>query len=361
MRLSDPHVEINAEEVLVSTELSGIEPAGEIRFRFPPGFAPGEDAVRDAMFPIGLMLAMATSGRLTLDFPISDRLARAGKQINEIYKSWFPKKLSEVVIDVPVRPDDPTPLDATPTGISAFTGGVDSFATALRNKSTIRSHFYVFGYDLPLDREFRKLRANVRQNLESAAGQLEKRMAFVTTNLRRFLNPHTNWAAMSHGPAIASVAHMLSESHNTLYIPSSFTYKDLQPWGSHPLVDPLWSSDRLRVLHDGAHLSRVEKTLLIASEEAVRDHLRVCLSKRTDYNCGECVKCIRTMLGLELAGELAETRVFPNVLDLEAVRDITLSTQSQLIFMDELVRYSELYERPDIADALRVSISRYDG
>ncbi|MBW1640521.1 hypothetical protein G3H63_15770 [Microbacterium resistens] len=361
VQLSQPELTINGNEALVATNLTGVRPSGQIRFRFPAGYAPDQSAMNDAVFSIGLMLAMATGRRLALGFPVSDQLVRAARTVNEIYTNWFPSKLSPVAIDVPSRFDSQPVVEEKVRGISAFTGGVDSFATALRNKENIDSHFYVFGYDLPLDTEFKPLRDNVRANLRQAADRMQKRIIFVTTNVRTYLNPHTNWASMSHGPAIAAVGHLLSSIHNRLYIPSSFTYNDLQPWGSHPLTDPLWSSARLGVVHDGAHLSRVEKTIQIADEPAVQNHLRVCLSKRTEYNCGKCVKCLRTMLGLELAGELKGSQVFPSVLDLDVVRDIELTTLSQVIFMDQLVEHSVAYGRNDIAEALEVSIARFRG
>lgn len=359
VQLSTPELRVNGDEALIKTNLSGVEPSGEIRFRLPVAYAPDQQAMNDAMFPIGFMIAMATGRRLELRFPVSQRLVDSSQLANEIYVRWFPSKLSPITIDVSTRQDKPVfPLGKS-KAISAFTGGVDSFATALRKREHIGAHFYVFGYDLPLDTEFKSLRNNVRINLRRATERMQKRIAFVTTNVRTYINPHTNWASMSHGPAISAVAHLLSPTYDTLYIPASFTYNNLQPWGSHPLTDPLWSSDRLSVFHDGAHLSRVEKTIQVASEPAVQNHLRVCLSKRTEYNCGNCVKCLRTMLGLELAGGLKDSRVFPNVLDLKSIRDIHLSTPSQVIFMDELIHYSLEYGREDIAEALRVSVDRY--
>lgn len=360
VKLSEPELTVNGQEALVTTFLTGIEPAGQIRFRFTADRLPDQAAMNDGMFPIGLVLAMATGRRLELDFPVSEDLLASSSLINEIYGTWFPEKIAPIHVEVSARKrEDDRPKDERVSGISAFTGGVDSFATALRQRDNIGAHFYVFGYDLPLDSKLKGLRDNVRSNLNAAAGRLGKSIIFVTTNVRTYLNPHTNWAHISHGPAIAAVGHLLSASYNALYIPSSFTYNDLQPWGSHPLVDPLWSSDRVRVYHDGGHLSRVAKTMQIANEPAVHNHLRVCLSKKTDYNCGECVKCLRTMLGLELAGALQDSTVFPTDLDLQSIRDIQLTTRSQVIFMDELVRYATEYGREDIADALKASINRY--
>ena len=44
--------------------------------------------------------------------------------------------------------------------------------------------------------------------------------------------------------------HLLSDAIGTLVIPSSYTYSDSPPWGSHFDTDPLYSSSRLAIVHD---------------------------------------------------------------------------------------------------------------
>lgn len=65
------------------------------------------------------------------------------------------------------------------------------------------------------------------------------------------------------------------------------------------------------------------------------------------------------MLGLELAGSLADTEVFPTHLDLSMVRDIELTTNIQFIFMQELLKHARRGGRSDIADAVTESIDKF--
>lgn len=190
---------------------------------------------------------------------------------------------------------------------SCFTGGVDSYFTLISNSSGIDALLYVHGFDVPLDDS--DLRARTVEHLTAAALSANKRLIEVETNVRLVLDDYAGWGAIAHGPAIASIGHLLGQAAGTLLIPATHTYSDQYAWGSHPLTDPLWGSDTLSIVHDGAGVSRVEKTVKLADSDSARRHLRVCWqgAPRT-YNCGRCEKCLRTKISLHLAGVLADLR-----------------------------------------------------
>jgi hypothetical protein len=74
----------------------------------------------------------------------------------------------------------------------------------------------------------------------------------------------------------------------------------------------LWSSGRLEVSHVGADYRRNEKVESLIDEPLVRRHLRVCWeNRRSAGNCGECEKCVRTMLLITCYGSLADFPSFP--------------------------------------------------
>ncbi len=81
-----------------------------------------------------------------------------------------------------------------------------------------------------------------------------------------------------------------------------------------PLILPLLSTERLRVVPVGSQYSRVEKTARIASFRPAHRHLNVCVRDRSVRNCSTCWKCVRTMLTLELLGRLQD---FHEVFDLQ--------------------------------------------
>src|SRR4029078_454714 len=84
----------------------------------------------------------------------------------------------------------------------------------------------------------------------------------------------------------------------------------LGPWGSHPLLDPLFGTSALRFVHDGLGASRARKARPTRPTELARRHLFVCDNPNPGDplpNCGRCEKCLRTMTELLFAGALAES------------------------------------------------------
>jgi len=109
---------------------------------------------------------------------------------------------------------------------------------------------------------------------------------------------------------LAAVGHAAIAGAAVLFLGSSYPVADLVPWGSHPAVDGLFSSQRVTLVHDGSRFSRLQKVCDLASWPTALAALRVCpegLGMRA--NCGECEKCLRTRLELLAAG-VEETEAF---------------------------------------------------
>jgi hypothetical protein len=85
----------------------------------------------------------------------------------------------------------------------------------------------------------------------------------------------------------------------------------MKPHGSHPFTDPLWSSDSVEVIHDGAEFCKIERVMAIAQSDVVLDTLRVCFRHLERYNCGRCEKCVLVALALHQAGTLDRCRTLP--------------------------------------------------
>ena len=58
-------------------------------------------------------------------------------------------------------------------------------------------------------------------------------------------------------------------------------------------------------------LNRVERLALISQYPVLLDNIRVCWMDSAAYNCGQCEKCLRTMVALEGLGALQHCRAFP--------------------------------------------------
>lgn len=136
--------------------------------------------------------------------------------------------------------------------------------------------------------------------------------------MREFSDPIVLWDKEYHGAALASAALTIGGLCKKVIIPASTTYLDLTPWGSHPMLDPLWSNGTTAIITDGCETSRVKKvTDWIGQSELALKTLRVCFY---DYNCGKCEKCVRTMLALYSKGILKDCATFPSEITPKLIR-----------------------------------------
>jgi hypothetical protein len=107
-----------------------------------------------------------------------------------------------------------------------------------------------------------------------------------------------------------------------VFIASSYDVNHLIPWGSHPDLDPLWSTERTAFRVDGIEVTRTNKVKAIASSPFALSQLKVCWHADIDTNCGRCEKCIRTQCALAIAGVLDRASVFLQPLTVQAITDL---------------------------------------
>ncbi|MFM8237838.1 MAG: hypothetical protein ACKOBG_08800, partial [Actinomycetota bacterium] len=145
----------------------------------------------------------------------------------------------------------------------------------------------------------------------------------VTTDLRS----HPMFASVSwehtHGAALATIAHLLHPTIGNLVIPPSYAWGRLIPWGSRPDLDPRWSvPNQTTIIHGDASIRRLDRVMAISTHPLVHEHLRVCWRNVTDtLNCGQCEKCLRTMMMLAAADQLQHCRTFPERALLPSILD----------------------------------------
>jgi hypothetical protein len=249
---------------------------------------------------------------MRLEMPVDRTLLEQVCEIQRVWQLWFPECRAVEIVSTA----ESAPASCEGRNASFFTGGVDSFFTVLRHDAgdgTPRSEridelIFVHGFDVPLANE--RAAAHVVGSLEAAATMLGKPLTVVRTNLRESCFARTDWSRHSHGAGLAGVAHALGARYATVLLGSTASYADLKYWGSHALVDPMFQSSRLQLLHDGPAFIRVQKTEYIVSSPVARAHLRVCWQSDDGTNCGRCNKCHRTMLALESLGVLDQCATF---------------------------------------------------
>lgn len=183
----------------------------------------------------------------------------------------------------------------------AFSLGVDSFYSCFFADPKPDILVFVAGFDTPLNDE--PLLESYTASLRQVAEALNMQWALVRTNLRQHRSfRHAPWP-YSHGGALAFIGHLLKPCINRFLISSSYDREHLGAYGSHPDLDPLWSSSDLNVIHFGEDTMRSEKFKRLVNHPQARPliakHLRVCWEdNRSPGNCGRCKKCVMTRINL---------------------------------------------------------------
>ena len=320
---------------------------------------------RDEAFVLsGLISAMSHSGRIECGNPLDAMFQANLDRAQRILVDWIPS-LHKCVFEKSGQQEACSPFDAPPPHrvLSYFSGGVDSFYTLFQNPQEISALVFVAGFSPSLDEMVRCERAI--SSIRKVAAAMGKELIVVTTNLRDFMEkvirpvPSLSPWEMAHGTALATVAHLVAGEGARVLIPASFCHQDaVMPWGSHPLLDPLWSSSRVRVVSDGYWANRVDKCACIAENQLALDNLIVCYQRSAiqPLNCGCCEKCILTMIGLLACGALDRTPVFGYPLEADRVAEMPIVREEVFLHDCNLRALEQRGIRPDIQKALRHAI-----
>ena len=310
-------------------------------------------AQSEAFVAAVLLPAMAAGLTIQSAAPVSDTFLTNLESLQEILTAWHPH-LRRITVDAPVA----GPRIPGPECVAFFSGGVDSFTTVCRHHDRITRLVLVRGFDIPLTET--PIWSLTVERLQQAAADLQRPLVLVETNVREALDRAGDWGIVTHGAGLASIGHVLGAQAGTVLVPSTHHLRDLFPWGTHPLLDALWSSDAVRFTHDGAHLTRVEKTASIARNPIALRYLRVCWKNDGGaYNCGSCEKCLRTMIALDLAGALEDCRTFPGRLDAPRLGSVWVDSENAASFARENLERARELGRDELVDALGYALWRF--
>jgi len=289
----------------------------------------------DMFVPLQLLEAMRGGGDVA---SVASPLLYANlPTICKIFKMWLPDMHNGPRYSLR---DCLAPAPSVNDSSVFFSGGVDGMYSLLAHRDSLTNMVMVHGFDVPLDEreKFARAEASARELAEV----LGKRLIVVRTNLRNVWKP-VRWE-LTYGAALAFVGLALQQFHSKVLIGSSSSIANLRPWGSHPLLDPLWSTEAVQFVHDGLYVSRVEKTALVASHPEALKRLRVCWQDGAAFNCGRCEKCLRTMVVLQGFGKLAGAPFPAKTVDPRWLRDINRGNPSywRELFAPEVALPAEL-------------------
>lgn len=343
-----------------------------LAFRTTAAFADDLTPAAEAFVTAALWPAWeAGESRLRVEGTLCPRLRDGLLTVQQVLGTWYGIETPFVELE----PDAgwAPPLPASPPRAAMFlSGGIDSLALLRQlrdafpssHPAAVRDAFFAYGLDLggPQGPARPDLYERARAGLETLCRGEGVALIPVWTNVRELEIRGKSWPDAFFGLGTVSIAHAFAGRISEVSVAASLPVAGLSPAGSHPMLDPYFSSAALDVRHEGMHLTRMEKTAVVAAwPEALRE-LRVCYQDTGEdgpLNCGRCRKCVRAMLGLLALGRLEEATSFP-------VRDVTPAMleactvdRHMVAFYTSLLDPLERVGRQDLASGLRRRLRRF--
>lgn len=181
------------------------------------------------------------------------------------------------------------------------------------------------------------------------ADDLQVQLYEVDTNIHAFLNNKMlELNDKSSYFCLYTTLFGLEKAVKKYYISSSFSYgesteygfkalnRDFSEYGDFSTL-PLIHSKKMQLVSDGGQYTRSKKTEMIADWDITRKYMNVCCLKTQTNNCGECVKCTRTLLALSAMGKLDE---YKDLFNVEKFRKKEFKYKCQLVIRKERDAFS---------------------
>ena len=310
--------------------------------------------------------------RLIVEGTLCPRLAEGLAAAARLLARWFSAALPAPVIESSrgTAPRFPPPVPRAGVFLS---GGLDSLFAVAHNRdryprehpASLRDAVVLEGYifeptdDSPRARDYWR-RTQKATTAFAAAADLHP--IFVRTNLRVLEDDIGFFCAKYHAAMLSSVAHLLSRRISSATIAAGLDAANLRAWGSHPVLDPLYSGSALAVFHEGIETPRIGKAGRIAAWPEALASLMVCTRGPLgsgSLNCGRCEKCVRTLAALgpaaARAASFGETDLTPALL-----RKLSTGLHPWAVadFWSEIVESFRARGQSELASAAEELVSR---
>lgn len=262
-----------------------------------------EGVVAGGLTPFVPLLATAASALgadLVLDGPACPTAVAGAGAATTLLAEWFDVPAVTISVASPFEASSSAGR-ATGRGL-LFSRGLDSMAVlcAMRAAGEGPTHLVNMDWvDPPYvgDPQF-----EVRRGTVAAVEGLGLPLLRVSTDARSLLDPLVTWRR-AHVPVLAGASLNLSGVIGAIGVSSTYGAGHPDPWWTHELVDPLWSSAAVAVQHrTDVSGTRVDKAAVVAADASILRWLKVCWQRPGDGNCGRCRKCLSTMTALWLVG-----------------------------------------------------------
>ena len=329
------------------TEVSGNVGKFPLWFKYSRGHL-----VNDKDATSFLIAALTPAMLLGTDVIVEDRYYVSEKVFNNlpliqtIINCWNPifKKIN-------VRARTTAALPGKNGSAAFFSGGVDSLYTLVKHQQEIDQLILINGFDFNADAAAWEIMIKRNQQI---AKIYNKGLIIVETNLKEF-NSFFNLSRFANfGATLATIAQLLD--FEKVFVNSADTYEKIFASGSHPLLDPLWSTEACEIVHTGLEADRAKKIQLIKDHPDALNNLWFCL-KDPNANCGKCNKCIRTYIALKLNG--VDNFKFSNPVQISDISKISIENEEILNFFEKFRILASKKQEHNVDRQLRKLILEY--
>ena len=317
--------------------------------------------------------------RVVIDEPICPELKEGLATVVQCFRAWYGPDIYMPKIET--KGTRKNLVFDNPRDTGAFmSGGIDSLALLRSNHLNydqnhsrfIKKCFAVYGFNIVAIPEHDKLFEQIIDSLSNVARDGGVELIPMYTNVRTLNDDDDEndeihfWVTQFGGAALISIAHLFNRVISSITVASSFDFASIMvPCATHPLIDPNYSSEDLRVLHEGNRYSRLAKTELLADWEVGLQNLRVCMradrlihhENKGHLNCGICEKCMRTKVQLLAVGALEKAPVFSNnEVTKELLVNVDLEHDYLESFFRDVIPSFRQQGRTDLVNAIREMI-----
>ena len=280
---------------------------------------------------------------------------------------WYDPNKKLPLIETKIKPELTSPQVSKRAALF-FSGGIDSLATLrynhayypLNHPQYIRDGLLVYGLEVEDPKAFEI----AKKSVDEIARDCQITLIPVYTNLRMLNDDWVFWRRSYQGAVFSAIAHAFSQRLSSASISSSHCICYSPHYGTHPLIDPNFSSSDFQIKHTCYRLSRLDKTKLIADWDVALRNLRVCnkynLYRPKQLNCGQCEKCLITMMDLIAIGALDCTSAFGGC-DVSADKlKATMRINPEVEhYYEELIIPLTQKDRKDLAHVIKDKLTQY--
>jgi hypothetical protein len=249
-----------------------------------------------------------------------------------------------------------------------FSGGVDSLAALYSNRLnfhpdhpwSIKDGMVVYGLETDTVESF----LYVMEALRLVEKDADITLIPVYTNVRYLDEDWMFWERQFQDAVLSSIAHVFSRRFSTIFFASTYDIPNFVPCGAHPLLDMGFTNSELQIRQTGITMSRMEKIKLIADWDVALKTIRVCnrshLYQNGQLNCGQCRKCVLTMLALLAIGRLEDAAAFRNrYVSADFLKSNLEVYKTTLFWWEETAEALGQIGRNDLVQVIEQKIKRY--